>query len=80
MNLAYAAAIWYVEAVAGLNRRSFAWSIIKLYYASFYCIRTIVLIHAVVPFNAGSEYILDLSGNTFFQRRKIKPPMELECF
>jgi hypothetical protein len=64
---AYAAAISYVEAVAGLDRRSIAWSVIKLYYTSFYCIRAFMLINAVIPFNWGSEYILDLPGNTFFK-------------
>lgn len=67
VDSAYAAAVSYVEAVAGLDRRSIAWSVIKLYYTSFYCIRAFMLINAVIPFNGGGEYIFGLPGNTFFK-------------
>jgi hypothetical protein len=38
VETAYSAAISYAEAVAGLRRHQVAWSIIKLYYSTFYCL------------------------------------------
>ena len=65
VSAAYASAISYAEAVAGLSKNQIAWSIVRLYYTAFYCLRTITFLNKVVPFNAKSEYLLDLSTNSF---------------
>jgi hypothetical protein len=67
VDSAYSAAISYAEALVGLRRHQVAWSIIKLYYSAFYCLRATTLLHNVVPFNCGSEYLFDTAGNIFLR-------------
>jgi hypothetical protein len=67
VETAYSAAISYAEAVAGLRRHQVAWSIIKLYYSAFYCLRAATLLHNVVPFNCGNEYLFDIKENKFLR-------------
>jgi len=62
---AYSAAISYAEAMSNLQHGSTAWSIVKLYYSCFYSLRTLLLLNQVVPFNSGSEMLLDIDGKKF---------------
>lgn len=64
---AYAAVISYAEAISGLQHGSISWSIVKLYYSSFYSLRGLMLLNNVVPFNSGGEMILDMSAAKFLK-------------
>lgn len=67
LESAYAAAISYNEALAGFPRHSTSWSVVKLYYSCFYSVRALILMNYAVPFNGGSEMILDISTGNFLK-------------
>lgn len=67
-DAAYAAAVSYAEALSGLNHGSTSWSMVKLYYSAFYCIRSFTLLYNIVPFHSGRDhFLLDLRDNTFLK-------------
>lgn len=70
MDAAYAAAISYAESLYGLKIRSTSWPVIKFYYCSFYCIKSILLFSKVIPFNSGDEMLLEVDGSNFFKGGK----------
>lgn len=57
----YSALISYTEAMSGLKSGSSSWSVVRLYYSCFYSIRAMLLANGVVPFNCGTEMILETS-------------------
>lgn len=67
---AYSSAISYSEALSGLRSGSCSWGIIRLYYSSFYSIRSLLFANAVVPFHCGAEMILDLGSGKFLKGGK----------
>jgi hypothetical protein len=66
-DASYAAAVSFAEAIAGLRNGSAAWSIVRLYYSSFYSIKASLLMAGVVPFNGKSECIFDSLNNQFYK-------------
>jgi hypothetical protein len=64
---AYSAIISYTEAMMGIGKGSSSWSVIRLYYSSFYCLRAIMLSNNLVPFNGGIEMVFDISNNKFYK-------------
>ena len=64
---AYSAIISFAEAVSGLQNASPSWAIVRLYYSCFYSIRSLLISEGIVPFNGGSEMMLDISGNRFIK-------------
>lgn len=64
---AYAAVVSYAEALSNLNNGSISWSIIRLYYSCFYSIRALLILNQVVPFNGGSEMLLDIPNANFYK-------------
>jgi hypothetical protein len=70
-DAAYAATISYTEAFRGLSKGRSSWSIVKLYYSAFYCIRGLCLLNNIVPFHSYREhYLLDLTANTVLKGGK----------
>lgn len=67
LSSAYAAAVSYAEAMAGLTRGAASWGIIRLYYSCFYSIRAMLLASGIVPFNGGKEMLLDTSQGKFLK-------------
>lgn len=63
----YAAVVSYAEAISGLQHGSISWSIVRLYYSCFYSLRALLLLNEVVPFNCGSEMLLDISSGKFLK-------------
>lgn len=59
LESSYAAVVSYAEAITGLLHGSISWSIVRLYYSSFYCVRGLLLLKGVIPFNCGGEMLLD---------------------
>lgn len=66
-DAAYAAIISYTEAIVGLQAGSTSWSIIRLYYSSFYSLRSTFLMNRVVPFNCKNEMILNVTDAKFLK-------------
>ncbi|MBS1068842.1 hypothetical protein [Gluconobacter cerinus] len=65
---AYAAIVSYAEAMLGITRGSSSWSIIRLYYSAFYCLKAMMFSQSIVPFNSGGgEMLFDLSNNKFYK-------------
>ncbi len=65
---AFAAAATYVEAVGGIKSGTISWSIVRLYYACYYCIKTMAIRNGAVPFNSGKEEMLyNARDNTFLR-------------
>lgn len=64
---AYAAAVTYAEAVSALRQSLISWSVIRLYYTAFYCVRSLCFISKVVPFNNRGEFVLDAALNNFYK-------------
>lgn len=62
---AFSAAVSYCEAINGLKNGSASWAIVKLYYSSFYCLRSILYANNLIPFEAGKFLIFDCQENTF---------------
>lgn len=67
---AYAAIISYAEALSAIQHGSISWSIIKLYYSSFYSLRALLLLNQIVPFNCGGEMLLDIRSGSFLKGGK----------
>lgn len=55
---AFAAAVTYVEATAGIRSGTISWSIVRLYYACYYCLKAMAIRKGVVPFNTGKDEML----------------------
>lgn len=64
---AYSAVVSYAEALSSLKSGSISWSIVRLYYSCFYCIRALLLLKKVVPFNFNGEMLLDVCGAKFIK-------------
>jgi hypothetical protein len=64
---AYSAIVSFAEAVSGLQNSSSSWAIVRLYYSCFYSIRSLLMSEGIVPFNGGSEMMLDTSGMRFLK-------------
>ncbi|UWQ24364.1 hypothetical protein K3553_15625 [Leisingera aquaemixtae] len=67
LDSSYAAVISYIEAISSIQSGSISWSIVKLYYSCFYCLRSLLLLNKVVPFNSGSEMVLDVAAEKFLK-------------
>lgn len=67
VDTAYSALISYAEAIAGIQNGSSSWSIVRLYYSSYYCLKALMLSGSVIPFHAGSEMIFDVVANKFLK-------------
>lgn len=67
VDTAYASIVSYTEALAGIRTGSSSWSIVRLYYSSFYSIKTLLLLNQIVSFNFGEEMMLDLSIGRFLK-------------
>lgn len=70
LESAYSSIVSYAEAMSGIKRNSISWSIVRLYYSCFYCIRCLLLLNKVVPFNGGDEMLFDVSDATFHKGGK----------
>ncbi len=64
-DASYAAIVSYAEALSGLEKGYTSWSIVKLYYSSFYCVRALVILSDIVPFYQKDHLLLDLQSNSF---------------
>jgi hypothetical protein len=67
MDTAYSAIISYAEAIFGINKGWSSWSVIRLYYSAFYCLKTMMLLRSVIPFNSGGEMLFDVSTGKFLK-------------
>lgn len=67
LDAAYAGAVSYAEAITGLRVGSTSWAVIKLYYSSFYSIRTLLLLNGVIPFNCEGEMLYDTTTGRFLK-------------
>ena len=67
VDTAYASVISYIEALAGISNGSSSWAIVRLYYSSFYSIKCLLLLNNIVPFNGGTEMMLDVSTGSFLK-------------
>ena len=67
LESSYAAAVSYAEAITGLLHGSISWSIVRLYYSSFYCVRGLLLLKGVIPFNCREEMLLDTHAGHFLK-------------
>ncbi len=70
IDTAYSALISYAEAISGIGKGSSSWSIIRLYYSAFYCLKTLMLARSIIPFNGGNEMLLDVSTGIFYKGGK----------
>jgi uncharacterized protein (UPF0332 family) len=71
VDTAFAAVVSYAEAMAGIPKGSSSWSVIRLYYSTFYALKALMLTHEVIPFNSGKEeMMLDARNNRFFKGGK----------
>jgi hypothetical protein len=64
-DAAYAAIVSYSEALGGFSKGSTSWGVVKLYYAYFYCIRSLLLASGAIPFHSKDHLIFDIKGNSF---------------
>lgn len=64
---AYAAIISYSEALGGFSKGCTSWSVVKLYYSAFYCIRSLLLASDAIPFHSKEHFIFDARGNSFIK-------------
>lgn len=65
---AFSAAATYVEAVGGIKSGTISWSIVRLYYSCYYCLKSIAILNSAVPFNTGKEEMLyNAKDNTFLK-------------
>lgn len=65
---AFAAAVTYIEATAGIKSGTISWSIVRLYYACYYCLKTMAIRKGVVPFNTGNgEMLYNARENVFLK-------------
>ncbi|MDL2399463.1 hypothetical protein [Rhizobium mayense] len=55
---AFAAAVTYVEAMAGIKAGTIAWSVVRLYYTCYYCLKALAVRNGAVPFNSGKEEMI----------------------
>jgi uncharacterized protein (UPF0332 family) len=62
---AHAAVISFAEAMGALQSGLSSWAIVRLYYSTFYSIRSMILIGDIVPFHSGREMLLDTSTGKF---------------
>jgi hypothetical protein len=65
VDATYAAAISYAEALAGIRSGASSWSVVRLYYSSFYSIKALLLLNGIIAFNSGREMLLELRGRRF---------------
>lgn len=66
IEASYSSVISYVEALKGMKFGSYSWSVVKLYYSSFYCIKAFNYLSSIVPFNSGKQELLfDMNSNLF---------------
>ncbi len=70
IDTSYAAIISYVEAITGLKNGLSSWGVIRLYYSSYYSIKSMLLAGDFVPFNSDKEMILDVSSGKFYKGGK----------
>lgn len=66
VDSAYASLVSYAEAILGIHQGSSSWSIVRLYYSAFYSLKTMMLMHSIIPFNGGKEMLLDGSTGMFY--------------
>jgi hypothetical protein len=64
---AFSAAASYAEALQGIKRRSASWSVVKLYYSSFYSVKSFMILDSIIPFHEKNYYMLDLKANRFLK-------------
>lgn len=64
-DASYAAAISYAEGLNGLINGKTSWSVVKLYYSTFYCIRSLLMLEDIIPFHYKDHFLLDTRDNYF---------------
>lgn len=67
LQSAYSSLISYAEALAGFKAHSYSWGIVRLYYSSFYSLRSLFLLKRVIHFHSGSEMVYDLDSRSFLK-------------
>ena len=56
----------FTQAIKGISMGYSAWSIVKLYYTTFYCLRSELLLNSILLIRNGRLFILNLSKETAF--------------
>lgn len=67
VDTAYGAVVSYAEALAGVRAGSSSWTIVRLYYSSFYSIKALLFLNNIIPFNHHGEMMLDISTGNFLK-------------